>query len=90
MWLGAVTTEGVRHYPACLRMLNVCTYPLRDFQLAYLAKVEQAITAQSTIHLDGSYVVPIMVDIDGFLLRSRKLDLLVRHTANMNCYILAT
>jgi hypothetical protein len=34
-------------------------------KLRTLAKVEQAVTAQSTIHPDGTYIVPPTIDIDG-------------------------
>jgi hypothetical protein len=39
------------------------------------AKVEQAVTAQSAIHHDGSYVVPATVDIDNLSLTPSKIEL---------------
>jgi hypothetical protein len=40
-------------------------------------KVEQVVTAQSTVHLDGSYVVPTTVDIDGLSLTPFKIGLVI-------------
>jgi hypothetical protein len=56
------------------------------------AKVEQAVTPQSTIHYNGSYVVPASVDIDGLSLTPSKIGLVGKDQRNvsMNCYILAT
>jgi hypothetical protein len=39
------------------------------------ATVEQVVTAQSTIHLDGSYVVQTIVDIDGLSFAPSKIGL---------------
>jgi hypothetical protein len=41
------------------------------------ANVEYAVTAQSTIHLDGSCVVPTTVDIDGLSLTPSKIGLAI-------------
>jgi 8-oxo-dGTP pyrophosphatase MutT (NUDIX family) len=41
-----------------------------------LAQLDQAVTAQSTINLDGSYVVPETLDIDGLNLTPAKTVLL--------------
>jgi ADP-ribose pyrophosphatase YjhB (NUDIX family) len=39
------------------------------------AKVEQAVTAQSTIHSDGFCVIPTMIDIDGLSLTPFKIGI---------------
>jgi hypothetical protein len=39
------------------------------------AKVEQAVIAKSTIHHDGSYVVPATIDNDGLSLTPSKIGL---------------
>jgi hypothetical protein len=41
-----------------------------------LANVEQAVTAQSNVHSDGSYVGPTTIDIDGLTLTPSKIGLL--------------
>jgi hypothetical protein len=43
--------------------------------LRELAKVEEAVIAQSSVHHDGSYIVPTIVDIDGFALTPSKIGL---------------
>jgi hypothetical protein len=42
-----------------------------------LAKVEQVVTAPSTISLDGTYVVPELIDNDGLSLTPTKTGLLL-------------
>jgi hypothetical protein len=42
--------------------------PYATFDLQTPAKINQAVTAQSDINRDGSYVVPSIVDIDGLTL----------------------
>jgi hypothetical protein len=51
---------------------------LVPYVIAYLrtsAKVKQTVTAQSTINLDGNYVVPATVGIDGLSLTPSKIGL---------------
>jgi hypothetical protein len=42
-----------------------------------LAKVEHAVTTQSTVHHDVSYVISATVDIDGLLLTPYKIGFLM-------------
>jgi ADP-ribose pyrophosphatase YjhB (NUDIX family) len=53
--------------------------------LRTLAQLEQAVTAQSTIYPDGSYVVPEMIDIGGLNLTPAKTWLLpaVKHNSEL-------
>jgi 8-oxo-dGTP pyrophosphatase MutT (NUDIX family) len=49
--------------------------PYVNVNLRTPAKVEHPATAQSIVHLDGSYVVPYIVDIDGLSLTRSKIGL---------------
>jgi hypothetical protein len=56
-----------------------------------LLRLEQCVTAQSTINPDGSYVVPETLDIDGLNLRPAKTGLLsvMKHKSELLhfCYV---
>jgi hypothetical protein len=55
-----------------------------------LAKVEQVDTAPPTISLDGTNVVPELIDIDGLSLTPTKTGLLLALYVNLSYFTLAT
>jgi hypothetical protein len=50
--------------------------PYVSAEMRTLAKVELAVTAQSTVRRDGSHGVPTIIDIDGLSLTPSKVGLL--------------
>jgi ADP-ribose pyrophosphatase YjhB (NUDIX family) len=66
-----VGQQLVHVYTASVPVPDVTTY------LCKLAQLEQAVTAQSTINSDDSYVVPETIDIGGLNLTPAKTGLLL-------------
>jgi hypothetical protein len=59
--------------------------------LSTLAQLEKAVTAQSTTHPDGSYVVSEAIDIGGVSLKPAEQDLLpAMKRVNMGYFTLVT